>query len=84
MRIPSTCIIPCSACNLLLWNTHPEAIGQVRRQGPDAQAAMPGVNMIHTLHRYTPQNRAAQWRTPPTPGKCIKNPGLSGPGFLLY
>lgn len=49
-----------TAYDLLLWNTELEAIAQVRRQGLDAQAAMPVVNMIHTLHLYTPQNRAAK------------------------
>jgi homoserine O-acetyltransferase len=49
-----------TAYDLLLWNTELEAIEQVRRQGLDAQAAMPVVNMIHTLHLYTPQNRAAK------------------------
>jgi homoserine O-acetyltransferase len=49
-----------TAYDLLLWNTQLEAIEQVRRQGLDAQAAMPVVNMIHTLHLYTPQNRAAK------------------------
>jgi homoserine O-acetyltransferase len=49
-----------TAYDLLLWNTELEAIEQVRRQGLDAQAAMPIVNMIHTLHLYTLQNRAAK------------------------
>ena len=49
-----------TAYDLLLWNTELEAIEQVRRQGLDAQAAMPVVNMIHTLHLLTPQNRAAK------------------------
>ncbi|MBD0260947.1 MAG: hypothetical protein ICV83_34945, partial [Cytophagales bacterium] len=49
-----------AACDLLLWNTELEVIEQVRRQGLDAQAAMPMVNVIHTLHLYTPQNRAAK------------------------
>jgi homoserine O-acetyltransferase len=49
-----------TAYDLLLWNTELEAIEQVRQQGRDAQAAMPVVNMIHTLHLYTPQNRAAK------------------------
>jgi len=49
-----------TAYDLLLWHTELEAIAQVRRQGLDAQAAMPVVNMIHTLHLYTPQNRAAK------------------------
>jgi homoserine O-acetyltransferase len=49
-----------TAYDLLLWNTELETIEQVRRQGLDAQAAMSVVNMIHTLHLYTPQNRAAK------------------------
>jgi homoserine O-acetyltransferase len=49
-----------TAYDLLLWHTELEAIEQVRRQGLDAQAAMPVVNMIHTLHLLTPQNRAAK------------------------